>query len=113
MGREILCWNVNGNFAGDTVDKFCWKMNSAGDRKTSPRTIFPWQLAEDNPVIPWWGNNLPNKAGGRSYYAGGKLPESTGDKLPAGDMDSTFLGKFLDWTLLGKFFQIGLGKLLH
>ena len=23
----------------------------AGDKKTSPRTIFPWFLAEDNPVI--------------------------------------------------------------
>ena len=28
-------------------------MNSAGDRKTSSGTIFPWQLAEDNPVISW------------------------------------------------------------
>ena len=33
-------------------------MNSAGDRKISPGAIFPWQLAEDNPVISWWGNNL-------------------------------------------------------
>ena len=30
----------------------------AGDKKTSPRTIFPWLLAKDNPVISWWGNNL-------------------------------------------------------
>ena len=28
-------------------------MNSAGDRKTSSGMIFPWQLAEDNPVISW------------------------------------------------------------
>ena len=25
----------------------------AGGKKTSPRTIFPWLLAEDNPVISW------------------------------------------------------------
>ena len=31
-----------------------------------------------------------------------KLPESTGDKLTAGEMIPTFLGE-LDWTLLGKF----------
>ena len=36
----------------------------AGGKKTSPRTIFPWFLAEDNPVISWWGNNLLNKVGG-------------------------------------------------
>ena len=23
----------------------------AGDKKTSPKTVFPWFLAEDNPVI--------------------------------------------------------------
>ena len=28
-------------------------IDSAGDRKTSSRTIFPWLLAEDNPVISW------------------------------------------------------------
>ena len=28
-------------------------IDSAGDRKTSPRTIFPWLLVEDNPVISW------------------------------------------------------------
>ena len=40
-----------------------------------------------------------NKAGGaRSCYAGDKLPESTGDKLPAGEMDSTFLGRLLGCT---------------
>ena len=25
----------------------------AGDKKTLPRTIFSWLLAEDNPVISW------------------------------------------------------------
>ena len=25
----------------------------AGDKETSTRTIFPWLLAEDNPVISW------------------------------------------------------------
>ena len=28
-------------------------IDSAGDKKTSQRTIFPWLLAEDNPVISW------------------------------------------------------------
>ena len=69
-----------------------------------PRTIFPWLLAEDNPVISWWGNNLLNKAGGRvRAFAGDKLPESTGDKLTAGEMDSTFLGELqtgLSWENL-------------
>ena len=26
-----------------------------GIGRTSPRTIFPLQHAEDNPVISWWG----------------------------------------------------------
>ena len=34
----------------------------------------------------------------------GKLPESTGDKLPTGEMDS---------TLLGRLFETVLGKWLH
>ena len=28
-------------------------IDSAGAKKTLPRTIFPWLLAEDNPVISW------------------------------------------------------------
>ena len=45
-----------------------------------------------------------NKAGRRvRALQGGKLPESTGDKLPAGEMDSAFLGRLLEWTFLGKF----------
>ena len=77
-------------------------MNSTGDRKTSPGTIFPWQLAEDNPVISWWGNNFLNKAGERSYSAGDKLPESTGDKLQdlLGRLIPLPWGNF--WTVLGE-----------
>ena len=38
-----------------------------------------------------------NRVGGAcSYSAGGKLPESTGDKLPTREIDSTFLGKPLN-----------------
>ena len=33
----------------------------------------------------------------RSCSAGDKLPESTGDKLPAGEMDSNFLGEILNY----------------
>ena len=58
MGREVLCWNVDGNFAGDTIVMLEVLIDFAGDKKTLPRTIFPWQLAEDNLVISWWGNNL-------------------------------------------------------
>ena len=39
------------NSAGDTVVMLEVLIDSAGDKKTSPRTIFPWLLAEDNPVI--------------------------------------------------------------
>ena len=50
---EILCWDIDGNFAEDAVVMLEVLVDSAGDRKTSPRTIFPWFLAEDNPVISW------------------------------------------------------------
>ena len=83
-------------------------MNSAGDKKTSPRTIFPWQLDEDNPVISRWGNNLLNKAGEMlSYSAGDKLQESTGDKLPesTGEMVQLSWGNF--WTVLGGMAPLG------
>ena len=53
VGREVLCWDVDDNFAGDTVVMLEVLIDSAGDEKTSPRTIFPWLLAEDNPVISW------------------------------------------------------------
>ena len=58
VGREVLYWNVDGNFAGDTIVVLEALIDFAGDKKTSSRTIFPWLLAEDNPVISWWGNNL-------------------------------------------------------
>ena len=53
VGREIPCWNVDGNFAGDTNVMLEGLIDFAGDKKTLPRTIFPWVLAEDNPVISW------------------------------------------------------------
>ena len=37
----------------------------AGDKETLSRMLFPWILAEDNPVISWKGNNSLNKAGRR------------------------------------------------
>ena len=51
MGREVLCSDIDGNFAGDTIVMLEGLMDSAGDRNTSSGTIFPWFLAEDNPVI--------------------------------------------------------------
>ena len=53
VGREILCWDVDGNFVGDTIVMMEVLIDSAGDGKTSSGTIFPWLLAEDNPVISW------------------------------------------------------------
>ena len=103
VGKERYFAEVDDNSAGDTIVELCWKIcwTPLGDRKTSPGTIFPWQLAEDNPVISWWGNNLWIKPGEHSHSAGNKLPESTGDKLPesAGEIGSTFLGILfrLDW----------------
>ena len=48
---ERYCWKVDGNFAGDTVVVLEVLIDSAGDKKILPRTVFPWLLAEDNPVI--------------------------------------------------------------
>ena len=89
-------------------DKLRWgtlKINSAWEyqRQTSlgiegtfAGNGLPWLLAEDNPVIsPCEEITLNKTRERRPYFAG--------DKLPAGEMDSTFLGKLLDWTLLGKF----------
>ena len=65
LWEKILRWGFNENFAGDSTDKLCWGIwwTPLGIGRTSPRTNFPWQLAEDNPVIPWWGNNLWIKSG--------------------------------------------------
>ena len=41
MGREIL-WDVDGNFAGDTVVMLEVLIDSAGDEKTSSGMAFPW-----------------------------------------------------------------------
>ena len=46
---------LDDNSAGDTVVMLEVSIDFAGDEKTSPRTIFLWLLAEDNPVISWWG----------------------------------------------------------
>ena len=69
-------------------------MNSAGGTgRASPRTIFPWFLAEDNPVINSGGEQPLNIVMERRMYsAGDKPPESTGEN------DSTLLGTLLDCT---------------
>ena len=36
---------------GDTIVMLEVLIDFAGDKKTSSRTLFPWLLAEDNPVI--------------------------------------------------------------
>ena len=41
------------DFAGGTLVVLEVLIDFAGDKKTSSRTIFPWLLAEDNPVISW------------------------------------------------------------
>ena len=41
MGREVFCWDVDDNFDGDTVVMLEVFTDFAGDRTTSPRTIFP------------------------------------------------------------------------
>ena len=57
------------------------------------RSRLPGMLVKNVCILCW----------GMSGSAGDELPESTRDKLPAGEMDSTFLGKLLDWTFPGKF----------
>ena len=41
------------DFAGDNIVVLEVLIDFAGDEKTSSTTIFPWLLAEDNPVISW------------------------------------------------------------
>ena len=52
-GERYSVEMFDDNFAGDTIVMLEVLIDSAGDKKTSPRTIFPWLLAEDNPVISW------------------------------------------------------------
>ena len=52
-GERYFAGMLDGNFAGDTIVVLEVLIDFAGDKKTSPRTIFPWLLAEDNPVISW------------------------------------------------------------
>ena len=58
LWEERYSVEIDDNSTGDTIVMLKVLIDSAGDRKTSPRTIFPWSLAEDNPVISWWGNIL-------------------------------------------------------
>ena len=59
LGNVEICWRIlnflkfDGSFAGDNIVVLEVLINFAGDKKTSPRTISPWLLAEDNPVISW------------------------------------------------------------
>ena len=53
MGREVRCWDIDGKSAGDTVVMLEMLIDFVGDKKTAPRTIFSWLLAEDNPGISW------------------------------------------------------------
>ena len=41
------------DFAGDTLVVLEVLIDFAGDKKTPSGTIFPWLLAEDNPVTSW------------------------------------------------------------
>ena len=40
-------------YAGDILVVLEVLIDFAGDKKTSSRTLFPWLLAEDNPVISY------------------------------------------------------------
>ena len=50
-GERYFAEVVGDNSAGDTIVMLEVLIDSAGDKKTSPRMIFLWLLAEDNPVI--------------------------------------------------------------
>ena len=90
MGREILCWDIDGNSAGDTVVTLEVLLDFVGDRKTSSGTIFTWLLAEDNPVI----SRSLNKAGGHvRALQGTSFQNLLGISLLLGEMDSNFLGE--------------------
>ena len=51
-GEEYFA-EVDDNSAGDTIVMLEVLIDSAGGKKTLPRTIFSWLLAEDNPIISW------------------------------------------------------------
>ena len=53
VGREIFCWNVDGNFDGDTIVVLEVLIDFAGDRRLCRGRSFRGLLAEDNPVISW------------------------------------------------------------
>ena len=75
----------------------------AGDKKTALTEIFPWLLAEDNPVISCYGNNSLNKAGRRVRALRGiSFQNLLGISLLLGEMGSNFPGELV-WTFLGKF----------
>ena len=40
MGREVLCWDVDDNFVGDTVVMLEVLIDTAGDEKTSSGRSF-------------------------------------------------------------------------
>ena len=44
---------VDDNSAGDTIVVLEVLMDFAGGKKTLSTTLFPWLLAEDNPVISY------------------------------------------------------------
>ena len=50
-GTLLRCWMITS--LGDTTVMLEVLIDFAGDKKTLPRTIFSWLLAEDNPVISW------------------------------------------------------------
>ena len=111
VGRGMLCWIVDNNLLGMSL-LFEVLMDFAGDTKASLTTLFPWLLAEDNPVISYWGNNSLNKAGRRVRALRGiSFQNLLGISLLLGEMDSNFPGE-PDWTLLGKFWIVS-GKWFH
>ena len=52
MGIEDALLNVDNNLLGIPL-LLEVLMDFVGDKKTSSRTLFPWLLTEDNPVISW------------------------------------------------------------
>ena len=50
-GERYFVETLYENSVGDTVVMLEVLIDSAGDEKTLSTTLFPWLLAEDNPVI--------------------------------------------------------------
>ena len=96
-GERNTLLRFDDNSAGDTIVEFCWRnwWTSLGIGKLRWGRSFCGNWLRITQLYPGGEITFWIKPGKRSYSAGDKFLESTGDQLPAGEMDSTFLGNWI------------------